>query len=76
MSLNGSDFKMIFFYLAADNCTEHNFLCGNGVCINNAWVCDGENDCGDFSDEFPSVCGKKFNFNISSNLFISLRAKE
>ena len=32
-------------------CEDRQFACGNGRCIPNAWKCDGENDCGDNSDE-------------------------
>ena len=34
------------------------FQCGNGQCIPYNHVCDGENSCGDFSDERVSSCGK------------------
>lgn len=27
------------------------FACKNGMCISDAWRCDGNNDCGDMSDE-------------------------
>uniref|UniRef100_A0A8W8JNR8 Sushi, von Willebrand factor type A, EGF and pentraxin domain-containing protein 1 n=1 Tax=Magallana gigas TaxID=29159 RepID=A0A8W8JNR8_MAGGI len=35
-------------------------LCGNGFYIHKNWKCDGQNDCGDMSDEIdcPSSCSK------------------
>ncbi|XP_028171895.1 low-density lipoprotein receptor-related protein 4-like isoform X3 [Ostrinia furnacalis] len=38
-------------HCGAENCTEEQFLCGNGLCIHKDWVCDGDNDCRDNSDE-------------------------
>ncbi|XP_078695040.1 uncharacterized protein LOC144923987 isoform X3 [Branchiostoma floridae x Branchiostoma belcheri] len=40
---------------AAPSCNADLFLCDNGKCINKAWKCDGDNDCGDASDE-PASC--------------------
>ena len=37
------------------NCTENEFECGDGSCINNYFVCDGYPDCIDYSDEVD--CG-------------------
>lgn len=33
------------------NCSEDQFECQNGLCIQLQWVCDNDNDCKDFSDE-------------------------
>lgn len=42
------------------NCTKacpHNgFKCGNGLCISEQWVCDGQDDCGDGYDESAELC--------------------
>lgn len=36
-------------------CSEGHYTCNNHLCIPNIWRCDGDNDCGDYSDE--SNCG-------------------
>ena len=38
-------------------CLEDEFRCGSGRCISELWFCDGENDCGDNSDE-PFNCSE------------------
>lgn len=42
----------------SDSCPNNGFRCDNGFCINNLFVCDGQNDCSDHSDEKESVCSK------------------
>ena len=44
------------FWPAVPDCESNSFQCKRGSCINAMWRCDGENDCGDNSDE--EGCGK------------------
>ncbi|XP_068734361.1 protein kinase C-binding protein NELL2-like [Montipora capricornis] len=37
------------------HCSSNQFPCRNGRCVPQLWFCDGDNDCGDKSDE-PSNC--------------------
>jgi hypothetical protein len=39
-------------------CPESRFECGNHLCVNQGDLCDGTDDCGDNSDESPSLCSK------------------
>ena len=39
-------------------CPESKFECGNHLCVNQGDLCDGTDDCGDKSDESPSLCSK------------------
>lgn len=38
-------------------CRADEFICNNTLCKLHMWVCDGEDDCGDNSDEDPDMCG-------------------
>ncbi|KAJ2951649.1 hypothetical protein O0L34_g13807 [Tuta absoluta] len=41
---------------AGGSCSPDQFSCSNGMCIAATWRCDGNNDCGDLSDEIGCQC--------------------
>lgn len=41
-------------------CRPDEFVCNNTLCKLHVWVCDGEDDCGDNSDEDPEMCGNPY----------------
>ena len=52
----------MFFCLGI--CPLNTFNCSNGRCIANLLRCDGEDDCGDGSDEGETMCklGNYYNY--------------
>ncbi|CAH2090468.1 unnamed protein product [Euphydryas editha] len=40
----------------AGTCAANEFTCKNGMCITGTWRCDGNDDCGDASDEAGCLC--------------------
>lgn len=50
---------------SGSSCGANYFTCGNSFCVPNGWRCDGEDDCGDKSDEVN--CG---NQTCSPNFFV------
>lgn len=48
---SGGIHKSYIFLALPGSCSKDQFTCKNKECITNTWQCDGENDCGDDSDE-------------------------
>lgn len=44
--------------LVGRHCPLDEFQCNNTLCKPLGWKCDGEDDCGDNSDENPEECGE------------------
>ena len=42
----------------ANRCSFSQHACDNGECQPKVWLCDGDDDCGDGSDEKPELCSK------------------
>lgn len=51
-------------------CRPDEFVCNNTLCKLHSWVCDGEDDCGDNSDEDVELCGEKSNSDSKATVLI------
>uniref|UniRef100_A0A8B9H7G1 Sortilin-related receptor, L(DLR class) A repeats containing n=1 Tax=Astyanax mexicanus TaxID=7994 RepID=A0A8B9H7G1_ASTMX len=45
------------YFAESHQCGPGEFTCARGVCIRDAWRCDGDNDCRDWSDEANCTVG-------------------
>lgn len=64
------------FLLSDDTCRSDEFTCANKHCIQQLWVCDNDNDCGDNSDEKacrPTTCHPDTDFACSEHYCITSR---
>ena len=44
-----------FYSVGGTTCDIESFNCRNGRCVPMSWMCDGDNDCADNSDEVDSL---------------------
>lgn len=56
--------SLLPFMCRAAACPQNSIHCANGGCVNQAFKCDGNDDCGDGSDELD--CSAQCNFHMQS----------
>ena len=59
---------LLFSNEGGNICRADEFLCNNSLCKLLFWVCDGEDDSGDNSDEAPDMCGMAFPMALDCTL--------
>ncbi|XP_075226178.1 sushi, von Willebrand factor type A, EGF and pentraxin domain-containing protein uif [Lycorma delicatula] len=57
--------SLLPFLCRANACPTGSYHCSNGHCVNNAFRCDKENDCGDWSDEID--CSANCHYYMASS---------
>ena len=58
---------------AAEQCAEGEFRCAAGHCISMEHVCNSEDDCGDFSDEFECSCDRERQWQCDFGMCVDSR---
>ncbi|XP_072261805.1 complement factor I [Pyxicephalus adspersus] len=69
-TVSGILWAAINCYKESKNCTEDQFTCVNGKCISLENTCNGDDDCGDLSDELCCSKCRKESFHCSSDICI------
>ena len=57
--------ELMPFLCMIEACPAGTFHCSNGQCVNRKFLCDGQNDCGDSSDELN--CPDKCQYHLESS---------
>lgn len=65
----------MFITALPSTCNDGEFMCLNKRCINGEWKCDGDDDCGDGSDENKDDCPGMYILDIFLNSFIDFEMK-
>lgn len=63
---------MFSFHFFKGICPIDAFNCSNGRCIANLLRCDGEDDCGDGSDEDETICPSGSFFMLFRNFRVAM----